>query len=60
MTDPHEKLLEETVRTPGWLPLLGLALFFAAAVYLVLRAQEAPDVTLRAPAASAADAGAAN
>ena len=59
MKDPHEKLLEETVRTPAWLPLVGLGVFFAAAVYLVVQAQRAPDVTLQAPAAPAAavDAG---
>lgn len=52
MSDPHEKLLEDTVRTPAWLPLTGLALFFAAVVYLVLKT-EAPDVTLQAPAPAA-------
>lgn len=52
MSDPHEKLLEETVKTPAWLPLVGLALFFAASVYLVVRAERAPDVSLSAPPAA--------
>ncbi len=55
--DAHEELLEEATRTPGWLPLVGLALFFAAAVWLVV-GSEAPDVTLEV--VPAADAGAAN
>lgn len=54
MSDPHEKLLEETVKTPAWLTLTGLALFFAAAVLLVVRGRNAPDVTIQAPPAETA------
>ena len=52
MSDPHEELLEEATRTPAWMPLLGLGLFFAAAIYLVVTSR-APDVTVDVPAADA-------
>jgi hypothetical protein len=49
--DAHEELLEEATRTPAWLPLLGLAIFFAAAVWLVLDS-DGPDVVLQPPPAA--------
>lgn len=52
MSDPHEDLLEEATRTPAWMPLLGLSLFFVAAIYLVVTSK-APDVTVEVPRADA-------
>jgi hypothetical protein len=54
-----DELDSDEPRTPLWLPLLGLALFLSALIYLVVGGK--PEATAPAPAgsASAADSAAA-
>jgi hypothetical protein len=57
--EPARALPEDEPRTPGWIPALGFALFFASAAYFIATSEGAPAPSGEAPATTTSAASAA-